>query len=175
MVQTVYRKLLLLTFSKVAGTIHFLPSSVFLKENICFWSMCIQTASPYPRSVAVMYDNKIRKFWSFLFWDLVHDPAGAGLHVRVDHGPAGLCLSGADWPGPQQLPRFHLHKGIVTVVTGSSRYTVILQWYYPAVFRIHDILGWIRIRILGSMLLTSGSGSCYFRHWPSRCQKKTNF
>jgi hypothetical protein len=28
-----------------------------------------------------------------------------------------------------------------------------------AVFRIHDILGWIRIRILGSMLLTTGSGS----------------
>ncbi len=26
-------------------------------------------------------------------------------------------------------------------------------------FRIHDILGWIRIRILGSMLLTNGSGS----------------
>ncbi len=21
----------------------------------------------------------------------------------------------------------------------------------------------------------SGSGSCYFRHWPSRCQQKTNF
>ncbi len=29
----------------------------------------------------------------------------------------------------------------------------------PPVFRIHDILGWIRIRILGSMLLTNGSGS----------------
>ena len=33
----------------------------------------------------------------------------------------------------------------------------------------------------GSMPLTngsefrSGSGSCYFRHWPSRCQQKTNF
>ena len=27
-----------------------------------------------------------------------------------------------------------------------------------AVFRIHDILGWIRIRILGSMPLTNGSG-----------------
>ncbi len=47
--------------------------------------------------------------------------------------------------------------------------------------RIHDILGWIRIR--GSMPLTNGSGSgsdpdpgsCYFRHWPSRCQQKTNF
>jgi hypothetical protein len=46
---------------------------------------------------------------------------------------------------------------------------------YKAVLRIHDILGWIRIRIRGSMPLTngsgsgfgsgfgSGSGSCYFR------------
>ncbi len=46
-----------------------------------------------------------------------------------------------------------------------------------AVLRIHDILGWIRIR--GSMPLTNGSGfgsgSCYFCHWPSRCQQKTNF
>jgi hypothetical protein len=28
----------------------------------------------------------------------------------------------------------------------------------PPVLRIHDILGWIRIRILGSMTLTNGSG-----------------
>ncbi len=33
-----------------------------------------------------------------------------------------------------------------------------------AVLRIHDILGWIRIRIRGSMPLTNGSGSCNFRH-----------
>jgi hypothetical protein len=52
--------------------------------------------------------------------------------------------------------------------------------FFP-VLRIHDILVWIRIRIWirGSMPLTngseSGSGSCYFRHWPSRCQQKTNF
>ncbi len=26
----------------------------------------------------------------------------------------------------------------------------------------------------GSMSLPSGSGSCYFRHWPSSCQQKTN-
>jgi hypothetical protein len=36
---------------------------------------------------------------------------------------------------------------------------------------------WIRIR--GSMFLTTGSGSesgsCYFRHWPSRCQQKLIF
>ncbi len=37
-------------------------------------------------------------------------------------------------------------------------------------FRIHDILVWIRIRIGGSMPLTNGSGSCYFCHWPSRGQ-----
>ncbi len=42
---------------------------------------------------------------------------------------------------------------------------------------IHDILVWIRIRIWvrGSMPLTNGSGSCYFRHWPSRCQQKNIF
>ncbi len=42
-----------------------------------------------------------------------------------------------------------------------------------AVFRIRDIMEWIRIR--GSMPLTNGSGSCFFRHWPLRCQQKTNF
>ncbi len=52
-----------------------------------------------------------------------------------------------------------------------------LSWQ---VFRIHDILVWIRILIRGSMPLTNGSGSgCgsgsfYFHHWPSRCQQKTN-
>jgi hypothetical protein len=40
-----------------------------------------------------------------------------------------------------------------------------------------DILVWIRIWIRRSMPLIngSGSGSCYFRHWPSRCRHKTNF
>ncbi len=38
-------------------------------------------------------------------------------------------------------------------------------------------LGWIRIRIQGTMPLTNGpgSGSCYFRHWPSRWQQKKKF
>ncbi len=47
---------------------------------------------------------------------------------------------------------------------------------FIAVLRIHDILVWIQIRIwiCGSMPLTNGSGSCFFRHWPSRCQQKTN-
>ncbi len=42
------------------------------------------------------------------------------------------------------------------------------------VLRIRDIL--VRIRIRGSVPLTnesgSGSGSCYFRQWPSRWQRK---
>ncbi len=42
------------------------------------------------------------------------------------------------------------------------------------VLRIHDILVWIRIRIRGSMHLNNGSGSSYFRHWPSIGQQKTN-
>ncbi len=50
-------------------------------------------------------------------------------------------------------------------------------WLLKPVFRIHDILVWIRIRIRGSMPLTDGCrfGSCYFRQWPSRLQQKTNW
>ncbi len=70
------------------------------------------------------------------------------------------CLSCVEFTGkPGQLvPSLHLEK----------------------VFRIHDILVWIRIRIRirGSMPLTSGSGcgsgSFCFHHWPSRCQQKDN-
>ncbi len=42
-----------------------------------------------------------------------------------------------------------------------------------AVLRIHEILEQIRIR--GSITLTNGTGSCYFRQWPSRSQQKINF
>jgi hypothetical protein len=48
-----------------------------------------------------------------------------------------------------------------------------------AVLRIHDLLIWIRIQIWirESMPLTNGfgSGSCYFRQWPSRYQQKNYF
>ncbi len=46
--------------------------------------------------------------------------------------------------------------------------------HFASVLRVHDILLWIRILICGSKLLTNGSGSSYFRHWPSRGQQKTN-
>jgi hypothetical protein len=41
--------------------------------------------------------------------------------------------------------------GVICKVTNNNIYT--------PVFRIHDILVWIRIRICGSMPLTNGSGS----------------
>ncbi len=53
----------------------------------------------------------------------------------------------------------------------------VIPVMFKPVLRIQDIL--VRIRIRGSMPLTSGSRSgfrsCYFRHWFSRCQQKTNF
>jgi hypothetical protein len=44
----------------------------------------------------------------------------------------------------------------VSPLTSSTSNIAIIQ-YFP-VFRIHDILVWIRIRIRGSMPLTNGSG-----------------
>ena len=51
-------------------------------------------------------------------------------------------------------------------------YILMFFHIFKAVLRIHDIL--LRIRISGYRPLTYGSGSCYFRHWPSRRQQKTN-
>ncbi len=45
--------------------------------------------------------------------------------------------------------------------------------YSASVLWIHEIL--VRIRIRGSIPLTNGSGSCSFRQWPSRYQKKSKF
>jgi hypothetical protein len=53
--------------------------------------------------------------------------------------------------------------------------------HYLAVLRIHDILGWIRIRIRGSMPLTNGSGSgswiriLLFSSLTFKMPAKTNF
>ncbi len=44
-----------------------------------------------------------------------------------------------------------------------------------SVLGIHNIFVRIRIRIRGSMTLTNGSGSYYFRYGPSRCQQKLIF
>ncbi len=60
----------------------------------------------------------------------------------------------------------------ITGVEGASELAAAVghatsrQW-------ICDIL--VRIRIRGAMLLTNGSGSCYFCHWPLRGQQKSIF
>ncbi len=86
-------------------------------------------------------------------------------------------------PGPPRWEASTLEKSHSNSLFNSySKHLHMSPWQcLYAVFQIHDILVWIRIRIwiCGSMPLTNGSGcrsgSYYFRHWPSGCQQKTNF
>jgi hypothetical protein len=56
--------------------------------------------------------------------------------------------------------------GTVTGISNSfsDALSYAFAYYFMTVFRIHDILLWIRIRIRGTMPVTNGFGSCYFRH-----------
>ena len=69
------------------------------------------------------------------------------------------------------VPRIKIRAKIFWFLVGKNK--------FEPVFRIHDILAWIQIRIRGSMPLTNGSGfgcgSCYFRQRPLRHQQKTIF
>ncbi len=73
--------------------------------------------------------------------------------------------------------RHEVHSPPISLPLPSA-FDFVIAVVFKLVFRIYDILVWIRIR--GSMPLTngsgfgSGSGSCYFRHWLSRRQQKTN-
>ncbi len=70
---------------------------------------------------------------------------------------------------PSQAFHHILHLGHHRRLLGLPE----IYTYGIAMLRIHDILVWIQIR--GPMPLTNGfgSGSCYFRHWPSRGQQNT--
>ncbi len=72
-------------------------------------------------------------------------------------------------------PSASLGRNRAAAIPPPSQQSTSLSSFFPPVFRILDILVWIRIRICGSMPLTNGSGSCYFRHWPSRRHQKTSF
>ncbi len=67
--------------------------------------------------------------------------------------------------------------GAIQGVVFNREQTVRKLPQFSPVFRIRDILVRIRIRILESVPLTNGtgSGSCSFRQWPSRRQKKIFF
>jgi hypothetical protein len=82
-------------------------------------------------------------------------------------------LSGKNLPGlpsrdlkPAHYQLCHAAPKELPIFIGKFWFT-----YFQPVWRIHDILVWIliRMRIRGSMPLTSGSGSFYFHHWPSIC------
>ncbi len=102
-------------------------------------------------------------------------PSTSGGRTGRGGRPSGRPRAGGQLTGGsnQSLP-WTIGKDGGLISTCFARLN--LRW---AVLRIHDILGWIRIRIWirGSMLLTNGSGSgfCYFRHLPSRDANKKLF
>ncbi len=117
---------------------------------------------------ALEHWTALKAFGLLVHWRVLS--AGWKIILLIDYGPnvfhrkvlkRRLCWSQANINVAQNL-----WKGY------NTRCLYLL---YKPVFRIHDILVWIRIRIRGSMPLTNGSGSFYFHHWPSRCQQKTNF
>jgi hypothetical protein len=80
--------------------------------------------------------------------------------------PAGGAGAGADGP-PAPGPAGHhglsrLRPQAVCLHLPAPVCRLLQSRFLLAVLRIHDFLVWIRIR--GSMPLTNGSGSCYFRH-----------
>jgi hypothetical protein len=103
---------------------------------------------------------------------------GGGVEMSSSHGP-GVKRQVADPAGgaglEQQEPDPLCTLPFISHNTLHLSEHLDSKFRFPvgsakmeAVFRIHDILVWIRIRICGSMPLTNGfgcgSGSCYFRH-----------
>jgi hypothetical protein len=93
---------------------------------------------------------------------------GKVMQIRPDPYPV---------PDPQHCPYSSspAKQDITSVLNESLAFDRVghcgQNWTLLTVLRIHAILGWIRIRmwIFGSMPLTNGSGSCYFRHWRFFC------
>ncbi len=84
------------------------------------------------------------------------------VEVPLDHlddgspPAAGLLVAG---------PGKYLHTMLCTHISRPHK--------KMAVSRIRDIL--VRVRIRGSVPMTYGSGSCFFRQWLTRCQQKYVF
>jgi hypothetical protein len=84
------------------------------------------------------------------------------------------------WPESKPLWLKRRSLGVLVAGTQSRSHATWNKYFTHQLLRIHDILGWIRIRIWiwihGSILLTNGSRSgcrsCYFRHWPSQNANK---
>ncbi len=96
------------------------------------------------------------------------------IRIRIQHNEIRMCAL----HGPLFQPRWSSCTASVIPATAGPAFSTPsgqITSRSVLVFRIYDILMWIRIP--GPMPLTNGSvsGSCYFPHWPSRRQLKTNF
>jgi hypothetical protein len=118
-----------------------------------------EESSSQKRTSRYHFHMKFLHFFLYLwiiFFLLVPDPLVPNFGNLSLSRPGVLCRR----CGKLSVSR----AGVLCLLTHSVREPVL---------RIRDILGWIR----GSMPLTneSGSWSCYFCHWPSRCQQKVIF
>ncbi len=107
-------------------------------------------------------------FLPHLFIEELYSELSAGADAEaVQLEPADAAAGGSDAPA---------RGGGFAAFTPRSQQARLFYHYLP-VFRTHDNLVWIRIH--GSMTKGSrfwsgyGSGSCSYRHWPSRLQQKT--
>ncbi len=106
---------------------------------------------------------------------------GNQIHNFISSSGSGTVINYGSGSGSDFLPRYGSGYGSGSTSQKVTVPTVpVPQHWWVALLRIHDILGWIRIWIRGSMPLTNGSGcgcwsgSCHFRHWPSEgANKKT--
>ncbi len=139
---------------------------------------------PFYRQCCGSEFARIRIFWL----DPIPDPKyGSGFRTRIQIRNK-ICKKEPFIQAKMKywnLKQFYIcacTPGVGTVSTqqaehcpscGNIRVEVPLFLIWWPVLWIHDILVWIRIR--GSISLTNGSGSCFFRHRPARCQQKTYF
>jgi hypothetical protein len=145
-----------------------------LPDRVYFWFWIGSSPTPLPRQQVVSLSQ-------FSCVSPVELTGGRGVmggvksHYRKKALPSisNSVLSGR---GPQTDTLFDWSdSGLVAKrrlpQSPTPKRTTLYWSSLQSVLRIHDIL--VRIRI--SVHMANGSGSCYFRQWPSRWQLKTFF
>jgi hypothetical protein len=143
------------------------------KENLSHPNIQLFSLSPPTLTTASSCSHV---YWYYLLYYPLH--AGAGILTNDQLDAAGIPGTGRRSPAATAAGRRYGGRRKADVVETAERGAGARLF---AVLRIHDILGWIRIWIRGSMPLTNGSGSgcgsgsCYFSSMTfPRSQQKTN-
>jgi hypothetical protein len=109
-----------------------------------------------------------------VFW-YAQEEAGI---IRGWWPPLSVPRHAVKWDSEAQTT---LLSNLVVTFNLKCQFFLILCFFQKVLFqnsvlRTFDILVWVRIQIRGSTNgFGSGSGSCYFRQWPSRWQLNLSF